>query len=115
MFEAAGWDVHDLGNDVRLSRFVEEHKRIRADVVALSALMTTTMSTMAKAVEMMKAEDPGVPIMLGGAPITRDIALSYGAQGYADDAGKAVREAMDMLSGLSSGLRSNGSGGRDTP
>ena len=102
MFEAAGWDVHDLGNDVRLSRFVEEHKRIRADVVALSALMTTTMSSMAKAVEMLKAEDPGVAVMLGGAPVTRDIALSYGADGYADDAGKAVRGAMDMLSGLSS-------------
>ncbi len=100
MFEAAGWDVHDLGKDVQLSRFVEEHKKIRADVIALSALMTTSMLAMPKAIEMLKTEDPEVTVMLGGAPLTREIALSYGADGYAEDAAKAVQEAGEMLKRL---------------
>ncbi len=100
MFEAAGWNVHDLGKDVRLSRFVEEHKKIQADVIALSALMTTSMLAMPKAIEMLKAEDSEVTVMLGGAPLTREIALSYGADGYAEDAAKAVQEAGEMLKRL---------------
>ncbi len=100
MFEASGWSVHDLGRDVQLSIFVEEQKRIRPDVVALSALMTTSMLAMPKAIEMIRAEDPDVAIMVGGAPLTRDIAMGYGADGYADDAGNAVREAREMLQRL---------------
>jgi methanogenic corrinoid protein MtbC1 len=97
MFEAAGWVVHDLGKDVKLQRFVEEQNRTQSDVVALSALMTTSMLAMPKAIEMIKARDPNVAIMVGGAPLTREIATSYGADGYADNAGKAVREANEML------------------
>ncbi len=100
MFEAAGWTVHDLGRDVNLPRFLEEQKRTKSDVVAMSALMTTSMLAMPKAIEMIKAEDPEVAIMLGGAPLTRDIATSYGADGYADNAGEAVQEANEMLKRL---------------
>jgi len=100
MFEAAGWTVHDLGRDVNLPRFVEEQKRTQSDVVAMSALMTTSMLAMPKAIEMIKAEDPEVAIMLGGAPLTRDIATNYGADGYADNAGEAVKEANEMLKRL---------------
>lgn len=100
MFEAAGWTVHDLGRDVNLPRFLEEQKRTHSDVVAMSALMTTSMLAMPKAIEMIKAEDPEVAIMLGGAPLTRDIATSYGADGYADNAGEAVQEANEMLKRL---------------
>lgn len=100
MFEASGWSVHDLGRDVHLSLFVEEEKRTHPDVVALSALMTTSMLAMPKAIEMIKKENPGIPIMLGGAPLTRDIAMTFGADGYADNAGKAVREADEMLERL---------------
>jgi methanogenic corrinoid protein MtbC1 len=97
MFEAAGWVVHDLGKDVKLQRFVEEQNRTRSDVVALSALMTTSMLAMPKVIEMIRAKDPDVAIMVGGAPLTRDIATRYGADGYADNAGEAVREANEML------------------
>jgi methanogenic corrinoid protein MtbC1 len=97
MFEAAGWVVHDLGKDVKLQRFVEEQNRTQSDVVALSALMTTSMLAMPKVIEMIKAKDPNVAIMVGGAPLTREIAKSYGADGYADNAGEAVREANEML------------------
>jgi methanogenic corrinoid protein MtbC1 len=100
MFEAAGWVVHDLGKDVKLKRFAEEQNRTESDVVALSALMTTSMLAMPKAIEMIKAKDPDVAIMVGGAPLTREIATSYGADGYADSAGEAVREANEMLKRL---------------
>jgi dimethylamine corrinoid protein len=100
MFEAAGWAVHDLGKDVLLQRFVDEQVRTGADVIALSALMTTSMLAMPTVIEMIKERDPKVAIMVGGAPLTRDIALSYGADGYAQNAGEAVREAKEMLGRL---------------
>jgi methanogenic corrinoid protein MtbC1 len=100
MFEASGWSVHDLGRDVRLSEFVREQKRIRPDIVALSALMTTSMMAMPRAIEMIKAEDPEAAVIVGGAPLTRNIAMGYGADGYADNAGKAVLEAVQLLDRL---------------
>jgi len=100
MFEAAGWVVHDLGRDVKLSTFVEEQNRTQADIVALSALMSTSMLAMPRVIEMIRAKDSKVAIMVGGAPLTRDIAMSYGADGYADNAGEAVQEAHEMLKRL---------------
>jgi methanogenic corrinoid protein MtbC1 len=100
MFEAAGWVVLDLGKDVQLSVFVEEQKRFKADVVAMSALMTTSMLAMPKAISMIREQDAEVAIMLGGAPLTLDIAKSYGADGYASNAGNAVKEANAMLTRL---------------
>jgi methanogenic corrinoid protein MtbC1 len=97
MFEAAGWIVHDLGIDVPLSKFVEEQKRLKADVIGMSALMTTSMMAMPKAIKMIREQDIGVAIMLGGAPLTLEIAKSYGANGYAHSAGDAVKEANLML------------------
>jgi methanogenic corrinoid protein MtbC1 len=97
MFEATEWQVHDLGKDVAPQRFVDEQTRIGADVIALSALMTTSMLAIPKAIGMIKAEHPEVAVMVGGAPLTRDIALGYGADGYAKDAGEAVAEAKAIL------------------
>jgi len=100
MFEAAGWTIHDLGKDVHLPRFVEEQKRTHPDVIAISALMTTSMLAMPKVIEMIKAEDPETAVMVGGAPLTRDIATSYGADGYADNAGEVIQEANEILKRL---------------
>jgi methanogenic corrinoid protein MtbC1 len=97
MFEAAGWIVYDLGKDVKLSRFVEEQKRIQADVVALSALMTTSMLAMPKAIEMLRLDFPELAVMIGGAPLSGEIARKFGADGYARSAGEAVKEAVAML------------------
>ena len=97
MFEAAGWEVYDLGNDVRISRFVEEQKRVKADLVGLSALMSTSMLAIPKIIELLRAEDKGVMVMAGGAPLNRDIAAKYGANGYAANAGEAVQEALRLL------------------
>jgi len=97
MFEAAGWIVHDLGADVQLHRFVEEQKRINADLIGLSALMTTSMLAIPKAIEMLRADDPATAVIVGGAPLTLEIARSYGADGYAKSAGEAVKEAIRIV------------------
>ena len=100
MFEVGGFTVHDLGRDVPLEKFVEEQMRTDSDIVALSAMMTTTMMGMKKIVEMIKAKNPDVAIMLGGAPVTKDVSELFGADGYADSAGNAVQEAIKMISRL---------------
>ena len=97
MFEAAGWIVHDLGNDVKLSKFVDEQKKTQANVVALSALMTTSMMAIPEVIRMLRQESPEVAIMVGGAPLSLNIARKYGADGYAEDAGKAVSETLKIL------------------
>ncbi|NIN69053.1 MAG: cobalamin-binding protein [Anaerolineae bacterium] len=100
MFEVAGFAVHDLGRDVKLERFVEEQLKTDSEIVALSALMTTSMLAMPKVVEMVKARNPNALIMVGGAPITQEVADNYGADGYADNAANAVQEAIQMISRL---------------
>lgn len=97
MFEAAGWEVHDLGRDVRLDKFVEEQKKIKADLIGLSALMTTSMMAIEKVIGLLKAADPGVKVLVGGAPLNREIAAKFGADGFAEDAVSAVREADRMI------------------
>ena len=100
MFEVAGFTVHDLGRDVPLEKFAEEQMRTDSEIVALSAMMTTTMMGMKKVVEMIKARNPNVKIMLGGAPLTSDVAKLFGADGYAASAGNAVQEAIKMIAQL---------------
>jgi corrinoid protein of di/trimethylamine methyltransferase len=100
MFDVAGWDVHDLGRDVPLEKFVEEQLRTDSEVVAMSAMMTTTMLGMKKVIKMIKEKNPDVAIMLGGAPVTQDVANLFGADGYAESAGNAVSEGIKMIGRL---------------
>ncbi len=100
MFEVAGFTVYDLGRDVPLEKFAEEQIRTDSEIVALSAMMTTTMMGMKKVVQMIKEKNPHVKIMLGGAPLTADVAKLFGADGYAESAGNAVQEAIKMISQL---------------
>lgn len=100
MFDVAGWEVYDLGRDVPLEKFVEEQMRTDAQVVAMSAMMTTTMLGMRKVIKMIKEKNPNVAIMLGGAPVTKDVANLFGADGYAESAGNAVAEGIKMISRL---------------
>jgi corrinoid protein of di/trimethylamine methyltransferase len=100
MFEVAGFTVHDLGRDVPLEKFAEEQMRTDSEIVALSAMMTTTMMGMKKVVQMIKEKNPNVAIMLGGAPVTKKTADLFGADGYAESAGNAVQEAIKMISQL---------------
>jgi corrinoid protein of di/trimethylamine methyltransferase len=100
MFDVAGFEVHDLGRDVKLENFVEEQLKTDSEIVALSALMTTSMLAMPKVIEMIKARNPDVMIMVGGAPISQEVADNYGADGYAQNAANAVQEAIQMVSRL---------------
>ena len=100
MFDVGGFEVHDLGRDVPLEKFVEEQLKTDAEIVAMSAMMTTTMVGMKKVIEMIKEKNPNVAIMLGGAPVTQDVAELWGADGYAESAGNAVQEAIKMISQL---------------
>jgi corrinoid protein of di/trimethylamine methyltransferase len=100
MFEIAGFTVHDLGRDVPLDQFVEEQTRTDSDIVCLSAMMTTTMLGMKTAIEKLKAKNPDVKIMIGGAPVSAEIAEKWGADGYAPDAPNALQEALNMIKGL---------------
>ena len=100
MFEVAGFTVHDLGRDVKLEKFVEEQLKTDSEIVALSALMTTSMLAMPKVIKMIKDRNPNVKIMVGGAPLSNDVAEKYGADGYANNAANAVKEAINMVSRL---------------
>jgi methanogenic corrinoid protein MtbC1 len=93
----AGWTVHDLGKDVPLDKFVEEQIRTDSDIVGISALMTTSMLNMPEIIKRIRAKNPKVRIMIGGAPVNPEIAEKYGADGYARNAGTAVDEAIRLL------------------
>jgi corrinoid protein of di/trimethylamine methyltransferase len=97
MFEVAGWTVYDLGKDVPLDKFVEEMIKTESQVVGISALMTTSMLSMPEVIKKLRAKNPKVRIMLGGAPLNPEVAEKYGADGYAKNAGTAVDEAIHLL------------------
>ncbi len=98
MLEGNGYEVVDLGTDVPPERFVDAI-RAGADVVAMSALLTTTMTSMKDVVEAIRAAGlrDRVRIIVGGAPITARYAAEIGADGYAPDASKAVRKVRELL------------------
>jgi corrinoid protein of di/trimethylamine methyltransferase len=100
MFDVAGFEVYDLGKDVPLDKFVEEQMKTESDLVCLSAMMTTTMVGMKKVIDDLKAKNPDVKIMIGGAPVSADVAEKWGADGYAPDANNALKDAINMISSL---------------
>jgi corrinoid protein of di/trimethylamine methyltransferase len=100
MLDVNGYTVHDLGADVPLDKIVAEQKNIDAKIVGLSAMMTTTMMAMKKVIPLLKENSPDVKILVGGAPVTRDVAKLFGADGYADDAPGAVMEANRITAEL---------------
>lgn len=97
MFDVAGWNVYDLGKDVPLDKFVEEQIRTDSEMVALSAMMTTSMLGMPVVIKKLRERNPNIRVMIGGAPINPEVADKYGADGYAESAGTAVDEAMALL------------------
>jgi 5-methyltetrahydrofolate--homocysteine methyltransferase len=91
MLEGAGYNVVDLGVDVPIERYrraAEEHK---AEFVAMSALMVTTMPKMKEGIEALRAAGVDAKVIVGGAPVTQAFAERIGAAGYAPDAGGAVK------------------------
>jgi methylmalonyl-CoA mutase cobalamin-binding domain/chain len=100
MFDVAGFEVYDLGRDVPLEHFAKEQLKTDADLVCLSAMMTTSMLGMPKVIKMIKEKAPNCIIMIGGAPITDEIVEKYGADATAENASSALKEAIDMVASL---------------
>jgi len=100
MMEGAGFEIIDMGTDVSPEKFVEAVKESGAQVVALSALLTTTMANMPNTIKAF--EESGlrdtVKIMVGGAPVTEEYAKKIGADGYALDASQAAKVALTLVS-----------------
>ncbi|KAF1086701.1 Methionine synthase [Sporotomaculum syntrophicum] len=103
MLEAAGYEMHDLGRDVALRSFVDKAKEIKADVIAMSTLMSTTMPGMSQVIEMLIAEGlrDKVKVIVGGAPISPTFAQKIGADGYSATAVEAVK-LVNRLMGVES-------------
>lgn len=99
MFEGAGFEVIDLGSDVAPETFVQAVKENQPDIIGMSALLTTTMSSMEKTIKAL--QEAGVReqvfVMAGGAPVTADFAVKIGADAYASDASSATRKARELL------------------
>jgi len=99
MMEGAGFSIVDLGVDVSPARFVEKVHEIEPDIVAMSALLSTTMPSMRTTIEALKQAGVRgkVKVMIGGAPVTDKYAREIGADCYGSDAGSAVAKAKEIL------------------
>ncbi len=99
MMQAHGFDVHDLGADVKLERFVEKAEETNADFICLSALLTTTMLNQRRFIELLKSRGlkGRFKVLVGGAPVTQRWASDIGADGYAENAPAAVRLALELM------------------
>jgi corrinoid protein of di/trimethylamine methyltransferase len=99
MLQAAGFTVHDLGCDVSVRHFIEKAEELKADIIAASAILTTTMAYMPDLVDLL--QEMGLreqfKVMLGGAPVTPDFAKQAGADGYGENAGEAVSVAKRLM------------------
>lgn len=107
MLEGAGFTIIDLGVDVHPEKFVEKTREIKPDILAMSALLSTTMPAMPQTIEALRKADlrDEVKVLIGGAPVTEKYAREIKADAYSADAGSAVIKAKTLL-----GI--NGEGGK---
>jgi corrinoid protein of di/trimethylamine methyltransferase len=105
MLEAAGYTVHDLGCDVQVRRFVDQAEQTKADIIAASAILTTTMAYMPDLVSLLT--ELGVRdrfrVMVGGAPVTPEFARQAGADAYGENAAEAAEVAKRLLAARKGG------------
>ena len=99
MLEGAGFQMIDLGVDVSPQQFTAKAQSERADIICMSALLTTTMGSMAETIKTLNesGQRNNIRVMIGGAPITQKYADQIGADGYAADAASAVDVARGLL------------------
>lgn len=99
MLETAGFDIVDLGRDVSPSAFVEKAKEEKANIIALSTLMTTTMEGISEVIEILNKENirDNFKVIIGGGPISQMYADKIGADGYAVNAAEAVKLAKRLI------------------
>ena len=103
MLRGVGFEIRDAGVNVAAEEFLRQVEEYRPHILALSALLTTTMSEMKTVVEMLAQRGlrRGVRVLVGGAPVNRKFADGIGADGYAPDAGEAVAVARDLVASRS--------------
>ena len=99
LLEGGGFEVHDLGADVPAEKFVDAARSHKADIVALSALLTVTMPAMRTTIEAFRQSGfrDNVKIIVGGAPLTHQFATEIGADGYSESASAAVQLARGIM------------------
>jgi len=99
MLSANGFEVHDLGADVQLEKFVEKAEEESADFICLSALLTTTMLGQKRVVEIIKEKNLSdrIKVLVGGAPVNQKWADDIGANGYGENAMVAVKVAQKII------------------
>jgi corrinoid protein of di/trimethylamine methyltransferase len=99
LLQANGFEVYDLGADVPSSKFIEEAGRVRADIIGLSALMSSTLAAQKDVIDYLKAvgERKKYMVMVGGGPTTQEWADQIGADGYAKTAPEAVKLALKLV------------------
>ena len=97
MWKGANFEIVDLGTNVAPDAFAAAVREHGADLVGISALLTTTMVGMKAAVEAVRAVDPTAKILVGGAPVTDEFAAEIGADGFAKDAATAAVVAQELL------------------
>jgi trimethylamine corrinoid protein len=99
ILSANGFDVVDLGADVKLESFIEKAEEVKADLICLSALLTTTMTGQKKLIELLKEKglSDRYKVMVGGAPVNQKWADDIGADGYSENALTAVGAAKKLL------------------
>lgn len=99
MLQAAGFDVHDLGVDVSVRKFIEKAQEVDADIIGASGILTTTMAYMPDIVDLLT--EMGIRdrflVMLGGGPVTAEWAEKAGADGYGENATEAVKVAKHLM------------------
>ncbi|MFC1975225.1 corrinoid protein [Chloroflexota bacterium] len=99
MLEGAGFEIIDMGTDVSAEKFVDAVRTDKPDIIGMSALLTTTMTSIGATIEALNEAGlrNEVKVLIGGAPITQDFANKVGADGFAPDAGSASRVAKKLL------------------
>ncbi len=99
MLEGSGFKVIDLGTDVAQEKFINAARINNADIIAMSALLSTTMVNMEDVVKNLRSSELSekVKVMVGGAPMSKKFAKQIGADGYAPDASLAVKKARELL------------------
>lgn len=100
MLEGSGFQVIDIGINVPAEKFVEAIRKEGASILAMSALLSTTMPYLKTAIDALKEHGirDNVKVLVGGAPVTEEYAVACGADGYASDAARAVDKAKELLS-----------------
>jgi dimethylamine corrinoid protein len=99
MLQSAGFEVYDIGRDVPTKNFIQKAREVNADMIGISALMTTTLQGQKDVIELLKEEGlrSKVKVMVGGAPATQAWADKIGADCYAENASEAVAKAKELL------------------